>query len=211
MQKEDLKLYFICGTQDINDGQSIEQILKTALEAGITMFQFREKGSSALQGAEKEALARKLHTLCKGYNVPFIVNDDIELALTIEADGVHVGQNDTDVQQFRQHFTNKIIGLSVGTVEEYKQSDLSYIDYIGVGPMFDTSSKADANAPVGPTRITTLRSLVGNMPIVGIGGITTSNFQPVLAAGADGISVISAISKSDDITKTIRYFLQSVE
>ena len=175
------------------------------------MFQFREKGSSALQGAEKEALARKLHTLCKGYNVPFIVNDDIELALTIEADGVHVGQNDTDVQQFRQHFTNKIIGLSVGTVEEYKQSDLSYIDYIGVGPMFDTSSKADANAPVGPTMITTLRSLVGNMPIVGIGGITTSNFQPVLAAGADGISVISAISKSDDITKTIRYFLQSVE
>ena len=88
---------------------------------------------------------------------------------------------------------------------------MSYIDYIGVGPMFDTSSKADANAPVGPTMITTLRSLVGNMPIVGIGGITTSNFQPVLAAGADGISVISAISKSDDITKTIRYFLQSVE
>ena len=145
-----LSVYFICGTQDIPKNKSIEQVLKEALEAGITLYQFREKGPNALKGEKKKQLALKLKQLCHSYHVPMIVNDDVQLAQEINADGIHVGQDDMEIQQFASQFKNKIIGLSVGNLKEYQQSDLSKVDYIGVGPMYTTSSKDDASKPVGP-------------------------------------------------------------
>ncbi|CAM3192169.1 thiamine phosphate synthase [Staphylococcus argensis] len=207
----DLKVYFICGTQDVKSNRTIHDVLQEALEAGITLFQFREKGPTSLQGEEKRHLAEDLLALCHQYDVPFIVNDDIELAKAIDADGVHVGQDDVAVAEFASEFEDKIIGLSVGNVDEYHHSDLTYIDYIGVGPMYATQSKDDANAPVGPEMIPTLREYVGDLPIVAIGGITTSNAQDCFKAGADGVSVISAIAQSDDIKGTVAHFLQSAK
>ncbi|KRG09552.1 thiamine phosphate synthase [Staphylococcus sp. NAM3COL9] len=209
--KRNLKLYFICGTQDIIEGESIIDVVTEALEAGITLFQFREKGKNALVGDDKIMLAKQLLSLCHQYDVPFIVNDDVSLAKDIDADGVHVGQNDLEVNKFAQQFENKIIGLSVGDVDEYQNSDLKYVDYIGVGPMFATSSKDDASLPVGPEMITQLRDYVNDYPIVAIGGINLDNAPAIIQAGADGVSIISAIAQSQNITESVRHFLQTVE
>ncbi|MBF7025809.1 thiamine phosphate synthase [Staphylococcus kloosii] len=210
-QPDDLRLYFICGTEDISDERNIVDVVKEALSAGITMFQFREKGKGTLSGKDKELLAIKLKELCHSYNVPFIVNDDVSLAIAIDADGIHVGQDDEDVEQFAQQFQHKIIGLSVGNIEEYQHSNLAHVDYIGVGPMFPTSSKDDANAPVGPEMITQLREKLQDFPMVGIGGISLTNYKEVMDAKANGVSVISAIAQSDDIKSTVHHFLQYVD
>ncbi|MDG0843928.1 thiamine phosphate synthase [Staphylococcus equorum] len=209
--KRTLKLYFICGTQDVPEGESIIEVVTKALEAGITLFQFREKGETALTGDDKVKLAKQLLSLCHQYGVAFIVNDDVSLAKDIDADGIHVGQNDLEVNKFAQEFKNKIIGLSVGNVEEFQNSDLKYVDYIGVGPMFATISKDDASLPVGPEMITKLRNYVNDFPIVAIGGINLDNAPSIIHAGADGISIISAIAKSKNISESVRQFLQTVE
>ena len=198
-----LNVYFICGTQDVPEGKDIREILKQALEAGITLFQFREKGPTSLDGVEKEHLAIDLLKLCHDYQVPFIVNDDVDLAEKINADGIHVGQDDENVKSFAKRFENKIIGLSIGNEEEYNQSDLDHVDYIGVGPMFATISKNDASAPVGPAMIATLKKINSSLPMVAIGGITEDNIEPIAQNGADGVSVISAIARSHNIDKTV--------
>ena len=112
--KSKLKLYFICGTQDVAEGESIIDVVTEALEAGITLFQYREKGETALVGDDKVGMAKQLLSFCHQNDVPFIVNDDVSLAKDIDADGIHVGQNDLEVNEFAQQFENKIIGLSVG-------------------------------------------------------------------------------------------------
>lgn len=209
--KSDLKVYFICGSQDIPDGSTIHEVVREALEAGVTMFQFREKGPGARVGGEKELLATELFNLCKQYHVPFIVNDDVTLAKQIQADGIHLGQDDAALSDVASHFKDKIIGLSVGNVKEYHNSDLTHVDYIGVGPMYATRSKDDANQPVGPEMIPTLRQYVDDLPIVAIGGINVNNANEVVKSGADGLSVISVIAKSEDISETVQHLLQSVE
>lgn len=203
----DLKVYFICGTQDIHEGKSLEQVVTQALESGVTMFQFREKGSKVSQDKEIEQLALKLKELCHNYQVPFIVNDNVALALKVQADGIHVGQDDAKVEDFFEQFHDKIIGLSVSNLDELKRSDLTHVDYIGVGPIYQTPSKSDASTPVGPEMILTLRKEIGNFPIVAIGGVTENNAQAVVDAGADGISVISAIARSQNIDSTVNKFL----
>ena len=105
---ESLKLYFICGTTTCN-GRNLLEVVEKALAGGITLFQFREKGKGALEG--------------KSYNVPFIVNDDVELALKLNADGVHVGQEDSDVELIREKMPDAILGLSIGDELEYKSSN----------------------------------------------------------------------------------------
>ena len=202
----DLNVYFICGSQDIPDNQDIKTVLAQALEAGITLFQFREKGPAALTGIEKEQLAIELQDMCRSYQIPFIVNDDVKLAEKIDADGIHVGQDDEQVATFAQRFQHKIIGLSVGNEQEYQKSDLTNVDYIGVGPIYATGSKDDASAPVGPEMITTLKALNPSLPMVAIGGITVDNVEPIVQAGANGISVISAIARSHNIDKTVTKF-----
>lgn len=203
----DLKVYFICGTQDIPEGKSLEQVVTQALESGVTMFQFREKGLKVSQDKEIEQLALKLKELCHNYQVPFIVNDNVALALKVQADGIHVGQDDAKVEDFFEQFHDKIIGLSVSNLDELKRSDLTHVDYIGVGPIYQTPSKSDASTPVGPEMILTLRKEIGDFPIVAIGGVTENNAQAVVDAGADGISVISAIARSQNIDSTVNKFL----
>ncbi|PTI92668.1 thiamine phosphate synthase [Staphylococcus simulans] len=207
-QPEDLKVYFICGTQDIPEGRTIHEVLTEALEGGITMYQFREKGPNAKTGDAKKELAQSLKQLCEQYHVPFIVNDDVELAELIDADGIHVGQDDAKVNTFKTHFKNKIIGLSVGNETELAQSDLTDVDYIGVGPIFKTGSKDDASDSVGTEMIETLHEKTNGMPIVAIGGIALNNVEPIAQTHAQGVSVISAIAQSSNVKETVRNFLQ---
>ncbi|RAI79844.1 thiamine phosphate synthase [Macrococcoides goetzii] len=202
-----LRVYFIAGTQDTSDG-NLERVLQEALEAGITLYQFREKGPNALTGEAKEILARKLFEKCKAKGVPFIVNDDIELAKKIDADGIHLGQDDEKIENIIEDFNDKIIGLSVGNFAEYDQSDLTHVDYIGVGPVYETSSKSDAKKPGGIELIRKMRLYDEDIPIVAIGGITSTNSEMIIAAGADGISTISSITKSDDIKQVVTDYLK---
>ena len=201
--KELLKLYFICGTTTCL-GKDLYTVVEDALKGRITLFQFREKGKDALEGKEKLELAIKLKNLCKKYNVPFIVNDDIELALEIDADGVHVGQDDLGVDEIRKLMPNKIIGLSIGNEEELKQSKVEYVDYVGVGPVYITQSKDDAGGAIGYKGLELMRKLLPQMPLVAIGGIQTQHIKDVMKTNVDGVSIISAISYSDNIEKTVR-------
>ena len=205
--KELLKLYFICGTTTCL-GKDLYTVVEDALKGGITLFQFREKGEGALEGREKVELAIKLQDLCKKYNVPFIVNDDIELALEIDADGVHVGQDDLGVDEIRKLMPNKIIGLSIGNEEELKQSKVEYVDYVGVGPVYVTQSKDDAGGAIGYEGLELMRRFLPQMPLVAIGGIQTQHIKDVMKTNVDGVSIISAISYSDNIEKTVREMIE---
>ena len=184
-------------------GKDLYTVVEDALKGGITLFQFREKGEGALEGSEKVELAIKLQDLCKKYNVPFIVNDDIELALEIDADGVHVGQDDLGVDEIRKLMSNKIIGLSIGNEEELKQSKVEYVDYVGVGPVYVTQSKDDAGGAIGYEGLELMRRFLPQMPLVAIGGIQTQHIKDVMKTNVDGVSIISAISYSDNIEKTV--------
>ena len=205
--KELLKLYFICGTTTCL-GKDLYTVVEDALKGGITLFQFREKGKGALEGKEKLEVAIKLKNLCKKYNVPFIVNDDIELALEIDADGVHVGQDDLGVYEIRKLMPNKIIGLSIGNEEELKQSKVEYVDYVGVGPVYVTQSKDDAGGAIGYEGLELMRRFLPQMPLVAIGGIQTQHIKDVMKTNVDGVSIISAISYSDNIEKTVREMIE---
>ncbi len=197
-----LDKYFIMGT--INCQRDPLVVLEAALQAGITIFQLREKGENALTGDSYVQFARKCQSLCHAYKVPFLINDDVELALKLNADGIHVGQDDLNIEMFRKRAENKIIGVSVHTMEELEKAIANGADYVGIGPIFETSSKKDAEPPAGVAFLKKARTDYPNVPIVAIGGISPTNSSIVREAGANGVAVISAISLSEDIWKTVR-------
>ena len=176
-----------------------EKTLAEAIEGGITIFQFREKGDSALREQERLYLGQKLRQLCEKNKIPFIVNDDIEMALELHADGVHIGQDDRDPYSTRKQIGEKMwMGISTHSVEEAQKAVKDGADYIGVGPMFPTKTKEDAHQVVGPELIKKIRSSgLEHFPIVGIGGITLDRARLVYQAGANGVAVISAISGAE--------------
>ncbi|WP_191561406.1 thiamine phosphate synthase [Metabacillus idriensis] len=195
--REKLKLYFIMGS--INCTQDPKQVLLEAIKGGITMFQFREKGTSALTGREKTNLARGLQEICRKHGIPFIVNDDIELAVALNADGVHIGQDDAAAKQVREKIGDKILGVSAHTLAEVKKAMADGADYIGAGPIYPTLTKLDAEPVKGTALIEEVRDSGILVPIVGIGGIQADNAHEVIEAGADGVSVITAISLSENV------------
>ncbi|MFD1363619.1 thiamine phosphate synthase [Lentibacillus salinarum] len=197
-----LRKYFIMGSQNCN--YTPEDVLEKAAQAGITAFQFREKGEGSLTGQDKLALGRRLRDICTRYNVLFFVNDDIDLVERLGADGIHVGQDDMRLKEVRKMFPDKIIGLSVSSQTEVENSSIELADYLGAGSVFATSSKDDAEQAVGTKWIKTLKRQFPDMPIVGIGGITEKNAASVINAGADGVAVISAITKADNVEVTVQ-------
>ena len=206
--QEILPLYFVAGTQDCrhlgdNPADNLLSVLKQALEGGITCFQFRDKGKFSLENSpdEQRALAISCRDLCHQYDVPFIVDDNVDLALEIEADGIHVGQNDTPVKTIRAK-TNKtlIIGWSINRLDEAKiGEEISEIDYFGVGPIFTTQSKENPSPTLGMEFIQTLRNGGITKPLVAIGGIKLEHVKTLRKYGADGVAVITAITQANDI------------
>lgn len=204
MDKEMLKLYFIMGSNNTG-GRNPEQVLQEALQGGITCFQFREKGQGALPEEEKWRLGRKMKAQCAAFHVPFIVNDDVDMAIRLEADGIHIGQEDDPASKVKERCPSRMmVGVSVRTVEEAHRAAADGADYLGVGPMFATDTKEDAKAPVGLEGIRRLRAEGITLPIVGIGGIDASNAAAIVEAGADGVSLISAISLAEEPEKAAR-------
>ncbi|BAC12428.1 thiamine phosphate synthase [Oceanobacillus iheyensis] len=200
--KHMLRKYFIMGSQNCH--RDPREILKEAASAGITAFQYREKGKNSLTGTAKVELAKDLKAICHDFQIPFIINDDVDLAKQLDADGIHIGQDDQPVEVVRKQFPNKIIGLSISTNNELNQSPLDLVDYIGVGPIFDTNTKEDAKTAVGLEWIQSLKKQHPSLPLVAIGGINTTNAQEIIQAGADGVSFISAITETDHILQAVQ-------
>jgi thiamine-phosphate pyrophosphorylase len=190
------------GSQNCNSDPV--QVLKEAIAGGITAFQFREKGTGSLRGDAKLKLGKQLRDVCFEHHIPFFINDDIDLVEPLHVDGIHVGQEDISVEELRRIYPQLLIGLSVSNEQELFNSSLSIIDYIGAGPVYATNTKSDAKKAVGIQWIQTVRRKYPDLPIVGIGGITTINAASVMEAGADGVSVISVITNAKNIKKTVK-------
>lgn len=204
LDKNKLQLYFIAGTNDVGERKLVD-VLESALKGGITAFQLREKGENALKGEELKALAEQCLALCKSYEVPFIVNDDVDLAVEIEADGVHIGQDDGVVSEVREKIGPvKILGVSTHTKEEALIASDAKADYIGVGPLYETKSKKNAGQAVGPELVQEVVRELPGLPIVGIGGISERKARTVVGAGASGVAVISAIAGAEDVEEATR-------
>ncbi|MFD2611120.1 thiamine phosphate synthase [Paenibacillus gansuensis] len=200
-----LQLYFVAGTPDCPGGD-LARVLAEAIRGGITAYQFREKGPGALHGRARFELAAQLRELCASAGVPFIVNDDVELALALSADGVHVGQTDAPAAEVRRRIGAMLLGVSAHDAGEARRAAADGADYLGVGPMYPTATKLDARTVQGPGVLSRLRESGLMLPIVGIGGITAARAAAVTGAGADGIAVVSAISRAADPFRAAQQF-----
>ncbi|GHR11868.1 thiamine-phosphate synthase [Helicobacter pylori] len=201
-----LKLMFVAGSQDfyhIKGGKNdrinaLLDALELALQSKITAFQFRQKGDLALQDPiEIKQLALECQKLCQKYGTPFIVNDEVQLALELKADGVHVGQEDMAIEEVMALCKKRLfIGLSVNTLEQaLKARHLDGVAYLGVGPIFPTQSKKDKQV-VGVELLKKIKDSGVKKPLVAIGGITMHNASQLREYG--GIAVISAIVQAKD-------------
>lgn len=177
-------------------GRDILEIVAAAAKGGITMVQLREKEAATREFLE---LAQAMKSLLRPKSIPLIINDRVDIALAVDADGVHVGQSDMPVSVVRQLIgPDKIVGLSASRREYILAADASAADYLGVGPLYAQTTKKNAAAtPHGPDGLGQLRGLT-QKPLMAIGGITPDNAAPVIAAGADGLAVVSAIVSADD-------------
>ncbi|MFP6009114.1 thiamine phosphate synthase [Helicobacter pylori] len=211
-----LKLMFVAGSQDfyhIKGGKNdrINALLDTlelALKSKITAFQFRQKGDLALQDpVEIKQLALECQKLCKKYGVPFIINDEVRLALELKADGVHVGQEDMAIEEVITLCKKcQFIGLSVNTLEQaLKARHLDAVAYLGVGPIFPTPSKKDKQV-VGVELLKKIRDSGVKKPLIAIGGITMHNASKLREYGS--IAVISAITQAKDKALAIETLLK---
>ncbi|AVX20102.1 MULTISPECIES: thiamine phosphate synthase [Carboxydocella] len=200
MKKLDLSLYVISG-QHLAQGRELLAVMEAALVGGATVIQLREKN---LSGRELVAAGLALKELAHRYGATFIVNDRVDIALAVDADGVHLGQDDLPVTMARQIMgPDKIIGLSTHSWEQALAASKLPVDYIGVGPVFPTSSKPDAEKPVGLSLVQRVAREL-SVPFVAIGGINAGNIQQVLAAGARNVAVISAVVAAPDVTAAAR-------
>ncbi|PIC96572.1 thiamine phosphate synthase [Sporosarcina sp. P26b] len=202
--KKALGLYFVMGTPNVKNHEPLA-VLEAALRGGVTCFQLREKGDGALTGDALLGFARKCQALCRLYRVPFIVNDDVDLALALNADGVHVGQDDEQADSVRKRIgPDKWLGVSTHNATEVQLAQSIGADYIGLGPIYPTATKLDASDVVGTNLVEKIHTAFPDMPMVAIGGITLDTTESIIRAGADGVAVVSAIASAADPQKAAK-------
>ena len=198
----DLRLYLITDSalsQKI--GKTIFQVAEEACRAGINALQYREKEFPSEKQIEE---ARLLKTITSKHGVLFIMNNSVEIAKAVGADGVHLGQDDEKIQDARRILGgNKIIGATAHNIQETIEAEKAGADYVGLSPIFATATKSDAGKPCGVEMITAVKRSVG-IPVVAIGGINSSNLASVFAAGADGAAMVSEFVKEKNVAQTVK-------
>ncbi|MDH3472436.1 MAG: thiamine phosphate synthase, partial [Rhodospirillales bacterium] len=203
----DLSLYLVAGSADCG-GRQLGWVVDAALRGGVSLVQLREK---TMGDAEMIDLVRDLRRLLNPRGVPLIVNDRLEVALAAEAEGLHLGQEDLDPAAARAALgPDRILGVSAGDPEEAKIVDPALVDYVGVGPVYATGSKADAGAAIGPAGLGRMRGLL-DLPMVAIGGIKEANVAEVMATGVEGVAVVSAICAAPDPAAAARALRRRLE
>lgn len=204
--REALKVYLVTDRTWLN-GNTLEHHVEKALKGGITFLQLREKG---LPYEDFLHQARSLKQLAEKYEVPFVINDNVDIAVAVDADGVHVGQMDHEAGTVRARIgKNKILGVSVFNREQAVLAQQQGADYLGVGAVFNTSTKNDAE--LVPLEI--LKEICGavTIPVVAIGGISEENLLELKGTGIDGVAVISAILGKKDITAAAKQIASLME
>jgi len=185
--------------------RSLTEVLREAAGAGARLFQYRNKSAPM---KEAYAEASSLRAVAAALGVTFIVNDRCDLALAVDADGVHLGQTDLPYDEARDIMgPEKVIGLSTHNPEQVRAAERLQPDYIGFGPICTPSSKPDHDPVVGIAGLTQVRTLT-TVPIFAIGGITSENMRDVIKAGADGVAVISAVMNAPEIGRTVSDLLR---
>lgn len=173
--------------------------VKQAIDSGVTVFQLREKNTDYEHFKD---IALKIKPICKAHGVPLIINDNVKLAKEIDADGVHLGQNDLDIKATREYLgADKIIGVSAHNVKEAQAAESGGADYLGSGAAFVTSTKTDAGAIDHKVLSDVAHSV--RIPVVAIGGITGGNISRLEGLGLDGVAVVSAIFAAKDIPSAV--------
>lgn len=194
MMPFDLSLYLVTD-RSLSLGRPLDYIVESAVKGGVTMVQLREKEASIRDFYE---LALNLKKLLQPHNVPLIINDRLDIALACDADGLHIGQSDMPYEIARKLLgKDKIIGLSVENIEDAVEANKLDIDYIGISPVFNTLTKTDTASALGLKGVKEITK-ISKHPNVGIGGLNISNAKDIIDAGADGISVVSAIMSAYD-------------
>lgn len=194
--KKDLLLYAVTDRSWL-DGRTLKEVVKESLDGGVTFVQLREKHLDQEHFLQE---AKEMKQLCHEYHVPFVINDNVDIALEMDADGVHVGQSDMEAGDVRAKLgPDKIIGVSAQTVEQAVLAQKRGADYLGVGAVFHTSSKDDAD-DVSHETLKAICDAV-TIPVIAIGGITQQNVQELSGSGICGVAVISAIYAQKNIKK----------
>jgi thiamine-phosphate pyrophosphorylase len=195
--------YRVCVVTDrgLSRGRSLVDVVGAAIRGGATMVQLREKTAST---RDLLAQARLLKNLLGPLGVPLIINDRVDVALAVDADGVHVGQDDMPIAIARTLVgPGKILGLSITSEAEILSRDVDAADYLGIGPIHAQTTKPDASEPLGVAGFAALRRRTAK-PIMAIGGVKVENAAALISAGADGLAVVSAIMAADDCFEAAR-------
>jgi len=203
----DLSLYLVTD-RSLSKGRPIEWIVDESVKGGVTMVQLREKQATTREFIELAIhLREKLHLL----GIPLIINDRLDIALASGADGLHIGQNDMPYELARRLLgKEKIIGLSVENLEQARHANELDVNYIGISPVFSTDTKTDTLKPFGLDGIRHVAA-ISRHPSVAIGGINETNARQIVAAGAHGIAVVSAIVSADDPMKAAQKLKQKIK
>lgn len=204
--KKDLLLYAVTDRSWLG-GRTLYQDVEAAIKGGATFIQLREKNLDEAHFLEE---AKEIKELCKKYQVPFVINDNVDIALAMNADGVHVGQSDMEAGAVREKLgPDKIIGVSAQTVEQALLAEQKGADYLGVGAVFPTGSKDDA-VEVSHETLKAICEAV-KIPVIAIGGISTGNVMELSGSGICGIAVISAIFAKPDIEAAAKELKEQTE
>lgn len=204
--KKNLKLYLVTDN-DILGERDFYKCIEDAIKGGVTMVQLREKDASGKEFLEK---AFKLREITRKYNIPFIINDRVDIAIICDADGVHVGQSDIDAKFVRSLIgENKILGVSARNLNEAKKAKENGANYIGVGAMYSTSTKLDAKS-VSYETVEEIKKIL-DIPIVLIGGINLKNLENLKKLNCDGYAVVSSILKEKDIYSTSKRWIKEIK
>ena len=201
LDKQSMLLYAVTDRSWLGDKTLADQVEKT-LKGGATFIQLREKELD-FDAFVKEA--RAIKKLTDAYNIPFVINDAVDVALAVDADGVHVGQDDSDAGALREQLGDKIIGVSADTVELARKAEADGADYIGVGAIYSTATKTDAEVVAFETIAAICKAVT--IPVVAIGGLNETNILSLTGTGVDGVALVSAIFSKKDIisaTKALR-------
>ena len=202
---KDIGLYFI--TDRILTKKNIFEDVKSAIKGGVKIVQYREKDLPTKNIIEE---ATKIKEICINNNVLFLINDFVDIALKVGADGVHLGSGDMPYKKARELLgKGKIIGLTAHNMEEAVEFEKSGADYLGVSPVFHTSTKEDAGKAMGIEKLKEVINTV-NIPCIAIGGINENNMEKVVKTGVDGISMISAIITKDNVEETVKNLIDKI-
>ena len=199
---------YLVTDRGLSRGRTTLEIIRAAAAGGVSVVQLREKDLSTREFYEE---GLKISDFLKSHHIPLIVNDRIDIALALDADGVHIGQDDMPLAVARRILgPEKIIGLSINFPKDINEEALSCADYLAVSPVFATPTKEDITEPWGLDGLTKVRSLT-DLPLVAIGGISAANAREVARHGADSLAVVSAIVSADDPKEATRNLTNEVK